>query len=143
MHRILRPDHTATCLDCPVCNHLVDVHVGLGARAGHPDVQGKFVIQSSVDDLPGRRLDKCRTRLVQHAQFRIDPRRRRLDPCQGMNDLDREQIASDGKVVPGPLGLRAPITVRGHVDRAHGVGFPACFLRTHRMSSLFNMPQRH
>ena len=42
-------------------DHLVDVHVRLGARTGLPDFQGKMIVKPPGDDLVGRRDDRRRS----------------------------------------------------------------------------------
>ena len=56
--RRLRAELAARHLDGAVGDDLVDVHVGLGARAGLPDVQREVVVERAGDHLVGRRDDQ-------------------------------------------------------------------------------------
>src|SRR3546814_8958085 len=57
-------------------DHLVGVHVGLGARAGLPDHQREVVHQLAVGDLLGRLADRLRQLRVEHAERLVGARRR-------------------------------------------------------------------
>ena len=60
VHRRLAADPTAEQLDGAVRQHLVDVHVRLGARAGLPDVERKMVVELAGDRLVGGARDGVR-----------------------------------------------------------------------------------
>ncbi len=53
MHRRFSSHSTAETLDSQIGNHLVGVHVGLGAGTGLPDDQRKVVVQIAVDNFSG------------------------------------------------------------------------------------------
>ena len=63
----------------PVGDHLVGVHVGLGAGAGLPDHQRELVVELAVDDLLGGRGDGLAELRVELAQPHVGRRRRLLD----------------------------------------------------------------
>ena len=44
-------ERSAEDLAGPVRDHLVEVHVGLGARPGLPDHEGEMIVQLAVNDL--------------------------------------------------------------------------------------------
>jgi len=50
MKRPVAPERGTGELATSVGDHLVDVHVELGATARHPDVQGKHVMMLAVQD---------------------------------------------------------------------------------------------
>jgi len=54
MHRRFSAHSAAKPLDSQIRNHLVGVHVGLGAGAGLPDHKRKVVVQIAVDNFSGR-----------------------------------------------------------------------------------------
>src|SRR6202048_5504509 len=51
MNRPVASERGTGELATPVGDHLVDVHVELGATARHPDVQGKHVMMLTVQNL--------------------------------------------------------------------------------------------
>ena len=51
MHRCLAAERRACNLTTTIGDHLVDVHVELGAAAGHPDMQGKHLVMLAGQDL--------------------------------------------------------------------------------------------
>ena len=53
MNRLLRSQHAARQFNGAVGDHLVDVHVGLGAAAGLPDAQRELLVQFAGDDFIG------------------------------------------------------------------------------------------
>ncbi len=63
---------------------------------------------------------------VEPAVPRNDPRRRLLDEAQSVDDLGRHRLArAEREILDRTLGLRAPISVGGNVDRAEAVAFAA------------------
>jgi len=109
-----------------VGQHLVDVHVGLGARAGLPDHQRKFVRMLVGQHFVGGSDDGVGLFLVLQTQGRVDLGRRTLDQRQGADDFLGLLFARDVEVVQRTLGLGAPELVCGDLDRAKGVFFDPC-----------------
>ena len=66
VNRCLAAERRACELAAPVGDHLVDVHVELGAAAGHPDMQRKVVVMLAAEYLLAG-LDN------QVAAFVVDP----------------------------------------------------------------------
>ena len=112
---------------CPVGDHLVGVHVGLGARPRLPDHQREMAVER-----PGRHLTGCG---FDHSQFfRRHLFRQQLMVCpggcllqnaEGVGDLPRHgfDAHADGEVIPASLCLRAPVSVGGDADLTHGIVF--------------------
>ena len=77
MHRLLCAERAAQELVRTVRDHLVDVHVGLGAGAGLPDDQREVVVELAVDHLlsGARRWRACAAHRA--ARVRGSPRPRR------------------------------------------------------------------
>ena len=115
------PARAAQKLAGAVGQHLVDVHVGLGARAGLPDHQGKFAVVPPCQHFVGSGHDRLCLGGVQQPQVRIDRGRRPLDAHQRGNQLARLPLARDVKVRQRALGLRPPEAMGRHLDGAEGV----------------------
>jgi hypothetical protein len=60
MNGFFAADHTAEQLDRLVRQHLVDVHVGLRARTGLPDIERKMLVEPACDGLVGTAHDRLR-----------------------------------------------------------------------------------
>ncbi len=107
-------------------DHLVGVHVGLGAGARLPDDQGKLVVVHPARDFARRLLDRLGELGVEAADPGVHPSRRLLHEAQGMDDLDRHRLARpEREILDRALGLRSPISVAGDVDRPEAVGLGA------------------
>ena len=107
-------------------DHLIGVHVRLGARAGLPDDERELVVMHAARDLARRLLDRLGELGVEPAVARIDPRRRLLDEAQSVDDLDRHLLArAEREILDRALGLRAPIAIGRDLDRPEAVGFGA------------------
>ena len=133
MHRRLAAASSRQDLVGSAGDHLVGVHVALGAGAGLPDHQRELVGQAAFDHLFRRLADRLADLFRQTAHGKIDPRRRQLLNAQGRDDGRGHGLAADLEVLDGALGLRPPIGLGRHLDLAHGVGFAAGGGRTGRL----------
>jgi hypothetical protein len=122
MHRLLAAELPADQLDRAVADHLVDVHVGLRAGAGLPDVQREVLVQLPGDHLVGDPLDQLGLPSRQPSGAAVDDRGGLLDLAVGVVDGLGHPVVADGEVDERPLGLRAPVLVGGHLDLAHRIG---------------------
>ena len=82
---------------------------------------GKCVVVLARGDLVGGRGDRVRHRPVEHADVLVDARRGRLDQPQRADLRALQPAPGDREVLDGPLGLRPPQRVGGHLDLAHRV----------------------
>ncbi len=106
-------------------DHLVDVHVGLGARSGLPDDQREMIVIVARGHRGGGRLDRIRQVGVE-AMRAIHPRGRLLHDGERVDDADRHPLAlPEREILDRALRLSAPISVGGNFDRAEAVGFDA------------------
>jgi hypothetical protein len=105
----------------PVGQHLVHVHVALGAAARLPDHERELVGVFFVPHLVRRGHDGPPLLLVQQAELHVDERARLFDEGQGADEPGRHALAGDLEVLQGALGLGAPEAVRGHFDGPEGV----------------------
>ena len=117
----LVPPPAAGRFNGPVGDHLVGVHVGLGAAAGLPDHQGKVIIQFPPGDLLGRRDDEGADIGIQHPQSHIGLGTGHFEDAQGSNHLPGHPFVTDGKVFEGALGLGPPVAGLRHRHFTHGI----------------------
>ena len=128
--RGLAAEGAAGQLDRAVADDLVDVHVGLRARAGLPDVEREVLVEVPGDHLGGDPGDQVGHPPRQPAGLAVDQRGGHLDVAVGVVDPLRHVVVADGEVLQRALGLGAPVLVGGDVDGPHRVGFPprpGCF----------------
>ena len=116
--RLLRSHLAAGQLDGPVGDDLVGVHVGLGAAAGLPDVEGELVVPRPLGHLGRGLLDQVGQRRLELAQVAVDLGRGPLQDPEGPDDRAwassrrrcRSGAASAPSALPstGPRGPRSP-----------------------------------
>ena len=119
MHRRLGAELAAEHLVGAVGDHLVDVHVGLGAGAGLPDHQREMIVELAVDHLlarPGR--SRACASCVEIAERVIDLGGGALDDAERADQRQRHALGADAEILPRALGLGAPVAVGRHLDRA-------------------------
>ena len=121
VHQALLPALAAEQLGSAVGEHLVDVHVGLGARAGLPHHQRKFRVVAAGQHLVGRARDGLRLLFRKQAEVGIDAGRRFLDERQRVDQRERHALARDAEEAAAALRLRAPQALGGHLDGAEAV----------------------
>ena len=127
VHRVLRAQRAAQNLDRPVGDHLVGVHVGLGARAGLPHHQGEVVVQLAVDHVLGGTGDGLGDLRFQIVQLRVGARGRLLDDAQRADHRPGQAFAADGEVDQRALGLRAPVAIGRDLQVSERIAFHAYF----------------
>jgi hypothetical protein len=108
-----------------VGDHLVDVHVGLGARAGLPDDQREVLVELPLDHLLRRARDERSGFGVQLAERGVDLCGRLLDQAVGAQEDARQALRTDPEVLQAALGLRTPVAVGGNPDLTHAVRLDA------------------
>ena len=107
-------------------DHLVGVHVRLRAAAGLPDDERELVVVLAVHH--GLRGGDDRVGLFVAQRGAVHARGGELHQRERVDDLDRHPFArAEREILDAALGLRAPIGVGGHFDRADRVGFGAGF----------------
>ena len=134
MHEAPAATAAAQELRGAVCEHLVDVHVGLRARARLPDDQRKMLIQPTAQRLIGGLGDRPALSLVENPERHVGERGRLLDQHLRVHHFQRHRFARKPEVVKAPLGLRTPQPVGRHRDRPHGVALDPHFLLRHKAS---------
>ncbi len=109
MNRVLAAEPAADELDRPVGDDLVDVHIGLRARAGLPDMHRELSVQRAGDDLVGDLADEAGLPLRQAAPAAVHRRAGLLHKAVGVINGGGHDVAADVEVGQRPLGLRAPV----------------------------------
>ena len=123
MHRRFAAKRRARELAASVRDHLVDVHVELGAAAGHPDVQREHVVMLAGQDFVADLGDQVEGLVVQTTAGVVRCCRAPLQDRIGGDHLARHQVLPDAEVLERALRLRSPEPVRGNLDLAEAVGF--------------------
>ncbi|MNC85110.1 hypothetical protein D3C83_06880 [compost metagenome] len=121
MHPPPFPAAAAEQLGGAVRQHLVDVHVGLGAGPGLPHHQREMVVEPAGERLVRRPDDGIALLPVERTQRHVDGRGGFLDEHLRAHDLDRHGLAGKMEVMEAPLRLRPPQPVGGHRDSPHRV----------------------
>ena len=127
MDRRLGAARAAEDLVGAIGDHLVDVHVGLRARAGLIDRERKMVVELAVEDFLCRLRDRLGAPCVEEAERAIGFGGGALHQRQRRDQRARHALFADREIMPRALGLCAPIGLRRHFDRTEGIGFGAGF----------------
>jgi hypothetical protein len=106
-------------------DHLVGVHVGLGAGSGLPDDERELLVVLAGHDLGRSRRDRIRDLGVELTEVLVHEGCGLLHEPERAHERDRHALAPDPEVLDRTLRLRAPIAVRRHLDRPERVGFGA------------------
>ena len=125
MHRLLGAELAAQHFVGAIGDHLVEVHVGLGAGPGLPDHQRKVPVELAVDHLARGADDGAGAAPVEQSEFAIRLGGSKLDHAERMNDRHRHPLITDAEISPRPFGLGTPVAIGGNVDRAETVGLAA------------------
>ena len=139
--RVLGADDPAGQLDRPVGDHLVGVHVGLGAAPRLPDSQRELSVERALGDLVGGLDDEVGAPVVELAEVSVDGGRGALQDPERPDEGLGHRLGADVEVVQGALGLRAPVVVSGDFDLPHAVALDACRRCGGHGASLGPVPQ--
>ena len=131
MHRGFAAALSRQHLVRPAGDHLIGIHIGLGAGAGLPDHQRELLVELAGGDFRRGGGDGLADLGIEGAQLHIGLGSRLLQQAEGMDQRQRHPLPADAEVLQGALGLGAPIMRHGHRDLAHGIGFDACLLGGH------------
>src|SRR5262249_21185210 len=121
MHRGVAPKRSARKLAATVGDHLVDVHVELGATSRHPDMQWKHVVVLPGEDFVAGLSDQFVTLIVEPLARVVCSSGGLLQDRVGGDHFAGDQIRADAEMLEGALGLRTPELVRRHLDHAEAV----------------------
>src|SRR5882672_5306275 len=125
MHRRVASKGRASELATPVGDHFVDVHVELGAAAGHPDMQGKHVVMLAGQDLVTGLNNQVIALIVKPLAVAVRDGGGFLQGGVSRDHLARNQVLADAEMFEGTLGLSAPELGGGYFNDAEAVSlFP-------------------
>ena len=136
VHERFLPTLAAEELGRAIGDHLVGVHVRLGAGAGLPDHQREMVVEGAGHDLVGSRHDRIGELAVQRTIALVHLRRRTLHDAERAHQGQRHALAADLEVLQAALGLRAPIARRVDLDRPERIRLDP-YLARHQASPHF------
>ena len=120
---LLTAHDAAEELDGAVGQHLVHIHVGLGAGTCLPHVERKMFVQQAVHAFLRGAVNGLRLPGGQPPHAGVDPRAGFFDQAEGAADFQRHFVIANGKVLKRTLRLRAPVSVGRHHDLPHAVKF--------------------
>ena len=86
-----------------------------------PDRQREMVIEVPLPDFSRGPFDRLCELAFQRTQALVCPRRRQLLHAKGTDETGGEAFLADIEDAECPLGLGAPIPIRGHLDRAERI----------------------
>ena len=123
VNRRLASKRRAGELAAAVGDHLVDVHVELGAAAGHPHMQRKHVVMLSGEDFVADLHDQLVTLIVEPLAGVVGDGGGFLQGRIGRDHFARDQILADAEMLERALGLSAPQLVRRDFNHTEAVAF--------------------
>ena len=98
MNRFFGTEHSPGHLDGTVGDHLIGVHVALGAAAGLPDAEREVVVEFPRDDLVGGTADELGLLGGELAKITISQGARFLELPERLDELRRFRVVADVKV---------------------------------------------
>src|SRR5262249_5412195 len=125
MNRRMAAERSAGDLRAAVGDYFVDVHVELGATAGHPDVQRKHIVMLAGEDFVAGLDDQFVALIVEPLTIAIGDSGGLLQCRVGRDHLAGNQIFPDAEMFERTLSLSAPELVGRNFNDAKAVGlFP-------------------
>src|SRR5580704_9345758 len=104
MNRRVASKRRAGKLAAPVRDHLVDIHVELGAAARHPHMQRKHIVMLACEDLVASLHDQLVTLIVEPLAGMVRDSGGFLQDGIGSDHLTRYQILADAEMLERALG---------------------------------------
>ena len=98
MNRRLAAESCTGELAGAVREHLVDVHVELGAAAGHPDMEGEHVVMLAGEDLVGDLHDQVVGFVVEALAGVVNVRGGFFQDCVRRDHLPRDEVLPDAEM---------------------------------------------
>ena len=97
MNRRFRAARRAQHLVRAVGDHLVDIHVGLGAGAGLPDHEREMLVELAVDHLLRGGDDRLGAARIERAELEIGFGRGAFDDAEGVDQRQRHAFGADAQ----------------------------------------------
>src|SRR5882724_9288548 len=108
MHRCLASEWRTRELATAVGDHLVHVHIELGATARHPHMQREHVVMLAGENFVARLNDQLIPLVVEPLAVMVCGGSRLLQDGIGCDHLARNQILPDTEMLKRTLSLSAP-----------------------------------
>ena len=108
MDRALRAELAAIELDGAVGDHLVGVHIRLGAAAGLPDVEREVVVELARDHFLRRPGDELDLVLGQHPELTVGQGGGLLEDAESTDQRPRKMIVSNVEIAQRALRSGRP-----------------------------------
>src|SRR6516225_11289455 len=121
MDRSMAAKWSAGELATSIGDHLVYVHVELGAAAGHPDMQGKHVAMLPGQNLVAGLNDQLVTLIIEPFAIVVRDGGGLLQGGIGRDHLARDQVSPDAEMLERTLSLRTPQLVVGDFNDTEAV----------------------
>src|SRR6516162_9030726 len=121
MNRGLAAERRACELETTVRDHLVHVHVELGAATSHPNMQRKHVVVLTAYDFVADLDDQLILLVTETLAGVVGVGRSLLEGGIGDNHLPGHEIPANAEMLQGTLSLRTPELVRGHFNHPEAV----------------------
>ena len=126
VHRRLAPEWRARELAAAVGDHLVHVHIELGAAARHPHMEREHVVVLAGEDLVARLHDQRVPLIVEPLAGMVGCGSGFLQDRIRGDHLPRNQVLADAEMLEGALRLSTPELVRRHFHHAEAICFLSC-----------------
>src|SRR5215510_4926113 len=121
MNRGLAAERCARELAATVGDHLVDVHIELGAAASHPHMQGKHVMVLASEDFVADFHNQSIGLSVEPLTSVVGNRCSLLESGVRSDHFMRNEITANAEMLQRALGLCAPQLVSGNINHAEAV----------------------
>src|SRR5262245_10865148 len=123
VHRRLASNWRARELTAAVRNHLVYIHIELGAAARHPHMQREHVVMLAGEDFVAGLNDQLVGLIVEPLAGMVRCGSGFLQDGIGGDHLTRNQIFAGAEMLERALGLSTPELVRRHVNHTEAICF--------------------
>ena len=111
VNRLFGSEFAAQHFAGAIGDHLVEIHVGLGAGAGLPDHQRKMLVE--FPSITSRAAGRWRGRRLRAGPVREVSADAQLYDAERADHVHRHPVTADAGVMSGTFGLRAPIAGGG------------------------------
>src|SRR6516225_2122373 len=123
MNRRLASEWRASDLAAAVRDHFVNIHIELGAAAGHPHVEGEHVVMLAGEDFVADLHNQIVALLIEALAGKVCIGGAFLQNRIGRDHFAGNQILPNAEVFERTLGLCTPELVGGNIYLAETIGF--------------------
>src|SRR5258708_16297083 len=122
VHRRRASERRARELAAAVGDHLVHVHIELGAAARHPHMQREHVFMLSGEDFVASLNDQLVLLIAEPLAGMVCCGSGLLQGGIGGDQLTRNEVLADAEMLEGTLGLSTPQLVHRHFNHTQAIG---------------------